>query len=154
MWSLSRAADQRRSLGLVYLTWTTLFVSVAIRIPGRLDPNCAFCTLCVLPPIRLLEDEDRNDRDQCHTRHDQTVLIDFSLYDFNAVPSEPRQSDGQKLSLRPRTDISAFPKMLKNLFCYGYQDSPENRSHCFCFTKATAAPCCVEPLFALFCLAK
>ncbi len=25
------------------------------------------------------------------------------------------QSDGQKLSLRPRTDISAFRKMLKNL---------------------------------------
>ncbi len=87
-----------------------------IRTPGRLDPNCAAHPLYVLPPIRLLEDEDENDRDQRHTRHDQTVLIDFSLYDVNAVPEEPRQSVGQKLSLRPRTDISAFLKMLKNPF--------------------------------------
>ena len=62
-------------LWLVYLTWTTLFVSAGIRLTGRGSiRKVAFCVIRVFRLATTKHDTEPN-WDHHHTRCDQTVLI-------------------------------------------------------------------------------
>jgi len=67
--------------GLVYLTWTTLFVSAG-RHRGDRGSNRVICSLLARRP-------QAPNRGKSLTRDHQTVLICISLYDVNVSALSP-----------------------------------------------------------------